>query len=98
MFPDSKLLGDDLIQLYSTFKIVSTDRSPYTKMVASIWPKITQVSQVGEFELANIEDDVLTHRAKLSPSAFAELHRRHEDSVYRHILACVRDVTQGVAP
>jgi hypothetical protein len=67
-------------------------------MVASTWLKITQVSQVGEFELANIEDDVLTHRAKLSPSAFAELHRRHVDSVYRHILACVSDVAQDVAP
>jgi hypothetical protein len=59
-------------------------------MVASTWLKITQVSQVGEFELANIE--------KLSPSAFAELHRRHVDSVYRHILACVSDVAQDVAP
>jgi hypothetical protein len=75
-----------------------TDRSPYTKMVASIWPIITHVFQVGEFALANREDDVLTHRAKLSPSAFTELHRRHVDSVYRHILACVRDVTQGGAP
>ena len=75
-----------------------TDRSPYTKMMASIWPIITQVFQVGEFALAKIEDDVLTHRAKLSPSSFTELHGRHVDSVYRHILACVRDVAQGGAP
>jgi len=81
-------------RLYSKLKLVSTDRSHYAKMVASIWPKITQMSQVGEFKLADIEDDVLTHRAKRSPSAFAELHRRHAD---RYILACVSDVDQGVA-
>ena len=97
MFPASKLMTCPVtyIQLYSNLKLIITDRSPYTKMVASIWPKITQVSQVEEFELANIEEDVLTHRAKRSPSAFAELHCRHVD---RYILACVSDVAQGVEP
>lgn len=96
MFPGSKMMACPLnySRLYSKLKLVSTDRSHYAKMVASIWPKITQMSQVGEFELADIEDDVLTHRAKRSPSAFAELHRRHAD---RYILACVSDVDQGVA-
>ncbi len=56
------------------------------------------VSSGGILARQTIEDDVLTHRAKLSPSAFAELHRRHVDSVYRHILACVSDVAQDVAP
>ncbi len=97
MFPVSKLTTcpPNYSQLYFKFRLVSTDRSHYAKMVASIWPKITHMSQVGEFELVDIEDDVLTHRTKRSPSAFAELHRRHVD---RYILACVSDVDQWVAP
>ena len=54
MFPGSKMKAfpPNYSPLYCKLKLVSTDRSHYAKMVASIWPKITQMSQVGEFELA----------------------------------------------